>query len=74
MWNIYKLTVLIFIIFSCIFSGISAVDIIVKNRRISKRNKLDRKTRREMLDEIDQKEWDKKLHKLYSTFPFWFIV
>jgi len=64
----------IVLIISCIFAGIVTGDIIIKNRRTSKRNKLNSKTRKEMMDETDQKEWEEKLDKLYSTFPSWYII
>lgn len=72
--RVYGLLILTLSMFSCIFSGIVARDVIVKNRRVLKRNKLDKLTRKEILDAIDQKEWEEKLHKLYSTFPFWYII
>ena len=66
--------ILFFVILSCVFSGIVAIDVIIKNRRVSKRDKLNRKTRMKILDELYQKQWDNYLYKKYSTFPSWYIV
>ena len=63
----------IILVAGCIFSGIVAMDVVIKNRRKSRRDRLDRRTRQEMLDEIDQMEWDVRLDKKYSTFCSWYM-
>lgn len=66
-----KLHEFLILISGAIFSGIVAIDTILKNRKAAYRNRMESKTRREILDEIDQKEWDTLLARKYPCGLFW---
>lgn len=64
-----------------IFSGITMMIVVEgrmkvwrEDKRVLLRDKQNCKTRKEILDEVDQKEWEVYLNKKYSTFPPWYGI